>query len=467
MKFAPKTLFGRMMLILIAGLLLAQIISAALLLKDRRDIIQDRFGLSLIQRIASVVTLMEEMPPEKREQMLTALSSSTFRVTLSDEPFETDNRFPASNHMIFLLQQALPEYDEVRVSVGEMPQGLRRHWGRWSAQPGMPMMEPPPRHNDVKPWRRAAPPIIATAQIKLHDGQWIIFHRPLPDEAIAWPFKLLGLLTILIISVILISFFAVRLATRPLTTLASAADSLGKNIDQPPLKETGPREVKQAAQAFNTMQDRLKRYIDDRNQVLAAVSHDLKTPITRLRLRTELLDDTELAGKIDADLQEMEQMVAASLDYLRGTDSKEKLVTVDINNLLESIQDDMQEMGWEMTLESTPIPPLKGRPLGLKRCFSNLIENAVRYGDKAHVQFKNRERQLQIIIADEGPVVSAEALENLFKPFHRGEQSRSKETGGTGLGLGIARNIARAHGGDVILRPGKTQGIEAIVTLPR
>lgn len=468
MRLAPKTLFGRMTLILILGLILAQVISATLLLKDRRDIIQDRFGLQLIQRIASVVTLMEEMSPQKREQMLTALSSATFRVTLSDTPYNESDAARSSNHLAFLLSQALPGHKEVRVSVGDISDRFRHRRDRRPDESGtMPMERRRDHQPGFRPWRSAAKPVIATAQVKLRDGQWIIFSRPLPDEAVHWPMKVLGFLLALLVSIIIIALIAVRLVTKPLTTLSAAAESLGKNIDNPPLAEKGPQEVRQAAQAFNTMQKRLQRYIDDRNQVLAAVSHDLKTPITRLRLRTELLEDSQLASKIDADLNEMEQMVTASLDYLRGTDSKEKSVTVDIRALLESIQDDIQEMGWEVSLATGKIPPIKGRPLGLKRCLSNLIENAVRYGSKARISFQDTPQQLTIVIADEGPGIPDGDLEGLFKPFNRGEKSRSKETGGTGLGLGIARNIARSHGGDVVLRAGEPRGLEAVVTLPR
>jgi signal transduction histidine kinase len=164
----------------------------------------------------------------------------------------------------------------------------------------------------------------------------------------------------------------------------------------------------------------------------------------------------------------MEQMVLATLDYLRGTESKEKPAPIDIQALLESIQDDMTELGWDVEIEESPaIPPYPGRPMALKRCLSNLIENAARYGQRARIRIEDSSRQLVLIIGDDGPGIGEEALETLFNPFYRREESRSKTTGGTGLGLGIARNIARAHGGDVILRPGKTLGLEAVVTLPR
>ncbi|MCG8428831.1 MAG: ATP-binding protein [Chromatiales bacterium] len=468
MRLAPKTLFGRMMLILVLGLIITQIFSASLLLKDRREAFQERFGLQLIQRIASVVSLIEEMGPDKRQQMLMALSTPTFKVSISDQALDSDHS-PPSNYLEVMLEEALPNHNEVCVHFDKAP--FPKHFGREHRSnrhsPPLEQARRDDRRDDSPRWRRPPKMIMTVVQVQLSDGQWLRFHRPMPKDNIKWPFKVMGYLAVLLIGISLAALLAVRLVTKPLTTLSKAAESLGKNIDHPPLTESGPQEVERAAKAFNTMQGRLQRYIDDRNQVLAAVSHDLKTPITRLRLRTELIDDQQLSDKIEKDLAEMEQMVSASLDYLRGTDSKEKSVTVDIFALLEGVRDDMQDMDWEVALSSAKIPPIQGRPLGLKRLFTNLIENAVRYGERADIHFEDTAELLTVIIADAGPTPTDLNLEQLFQPFFRTEQSRNKATGGTGLGLGIARNIARSHGGDVILQPGKEQGIEAVVTQPR
>ncbi|MES9963994.1 MAG: ATP-binding protein, partial [Candidatus Sedimenticola sp. 20ELBAFRAG] len=269
------------------------------------------------------------------------------------------------------------------------------------------------------------------------------------------------------LAIVAISLFAVRQLTRPLNTLAEAADELGRDINHTPLPETGTKEVVQASRAFNNMQERLKRYITDRSRMLAAVSHDLKTPITRLRLRTEMLEDSKLKKQFENDLSEMEQMVLATLDYMRGTDSSETPVDLDLMALIEALQDDMTELGWKVTVEESSVKPYRGRPLILKRCLANLIENAVRYGDEAMIRVEDSPKEVSIVIQDRGPGIDEVDLENLFKPFFRGEKSRNRETGGSGLGLGIARNIARAHGGDVSLQRGKDGGLEARITLPR
>jgi signal transduction histidine kinase len=210
------------------------------------------------------------------------------------------------------------------------------------------------------------------------------------------------------------------------------------------------------------MQTRLSRYLEDRARILIAISHDLKTPITRLRLRVEQLDDHQLHDSFLKDLDEMQAMTAATLDFMRGLENTEPLQPLDIRALLESLQGDYEDMGLSVTLEGDTPPPYPARPQSLKRCLVNLIDNAHKYGQRVTVTLKSE--PLQIIVADEGPGIPEAALETVFEPFYRLEMSRSRATGGTGLGLSIARNIARAHGGDIILR--NRVGLEAIVSLP-
>jgi len=248
-----------------------------------------------------------------------------------------------------------------------------------------------------------------------------------------------------------------------LFVLAEAAEDLGRNINRPPLAEQGSVEVRRAAQAFNTMQNRLVRYIQDRTRILAAMSHDLKTPITRLRLRAELLDDGELKAKFDKDLQEMESMVATTLDFMRGVDSQEAMQPVDIMALLESIQEDGKEMGQEIHIQGSVSRPYRGAPNALKRCLGNLIDNAVKYGACADITLADSEQRLEIRIRDRGPGIPENQLERVFEPFFRLEGSRSRDTGGTGLGLSIARNIAQTHGGELALRTIEAGGLDPAI----
>jgi signal transduction histidine kinase len=259
----------------------------------------------------------------------------------------------------------------------------------------------------------------------------------------------------------------VRWVTRQLKALADAAEELGKDINRPPLEEKGPLEVMRAARAFNTMQSRLAGYIRDRMRVLAAMSHDLKTPVTRLRLRSELLDDAQLRAKFTADLQEMEAMVASTLDFMRGMESGEAARPVDIMALLESLQADMAEMGGKVIIHGQSFAPYPGQPQALKRCLANLVDNAIKYGGSATVVVDDSEGRLQLRISDEGPGLAPEELEKVFEPFYRVEGSRNRDSGGSGLGLTIARNIAQSHGGSLILRNRAAGGLEAVLVLPR
>jgi len=304
-------------------------------------------------------------------------------------------------------------------------------------------------------------------QVRLGDGATVTFQQMLPEEVIAWPVRLLLILLVLLISVAVLAALAVRTLTRPLAVLADAAGELGRDIRRPPLDENGPLEVCRAARAFNTMQERLIRYLDDRNRILAALSHDLKTPITRLRLRAELLDDAPLREKFLADLDEMGQMAQASLDFLRGGEDSEPIAPLDLNALLESLQEDAEDTGREVSLVGTTCQPLRCRPLALKRCLTNLVDNALTYGQRAEIAVTDTPTRLTLSTRARGPGIPAAELERVFEPFYRLENSRSRDTGGTGLGLSIARNIARAHGGELTLRNHPQGGLEAVLELPR
>jgi signal transduction histidine kinase len=189
--------------------------------------------------------------------------------------------------------------------------------------------------------------------------------------------------------------------------------------------------------------------------------------LTRLRLRLDLIDDGELRSKSEKDLDDMESMVSATLDFMRGTETGEPSQPLDLVALLESIQDDTREAGKPVRLRARQVAPYQGKPLALKRCIVNLVENAVRYGGQAEIEIRDGKEAVVIRICDRGPGIPEEALQRVFDPFFRLENSRAQQTGGTGLGLGIARNIARAHGGDLVLHNRAEGGLCARLTLPR
>ncbi len=462
MTLLPRSLFWRLMLVLVIGLIMAQVIGSVILLRDRQNLVQYNLGRHLVDQVTSVVRLIEESRPEERERIIQVFDSPEFRVLLSDTPRPLEENAVSPAWLTSKLRRRLPTSKKVVVSIVPMSESQGYHrTERYQRQ-----MERPQRDSRLRKMRilRHAGFL---AQVQLQSGEWLIFHRPVPSDIQSRHTKLLTYLVILVISIALLSFIAVRYVTRPLALLAKAADDLGRDIQSPPLQEKGSAEVRRAARAFNTMQSRLRRYIEDRGEVLAAVSHDLKTPITRLRLRSEMLEDEKIQEKFNQDLDEMEHMVSATLDFMRGTESSEKPVPVDVMALLEALRDDMSDMGAKVQLQPAKLKPYPGRPLLLKRCLTNLIENAVRYGEEANIRVEQSKELLQIIIADKGPGIPEAERERIFKPFVRGEASRSKDTGGNGLGLSIARNIARAHGGELTLRSGGDGvGLEAVVSLP-
>jgi signal transduction histidine kinase len=303
--------------------------------------------------------------------------------------------------------------------------------------------------------------------VQYPDGDSTLFRVARPAEGAPIPRNLFVNLSLLVIIMTIALFVTARTITQPLFQLANAADRVGRDVRQPKLAEKGAREIRDAARAFNTMQDRLQRYLDSRTRVLAAMSHDLKTPLTRLRLQVETLDDPDAQTRIGKQLDEMESMVRGALALFRGLDDDEALAPVDINALLTTLQAEFTQMGGKVTIEGAAARALFGKPQGLKRCLTNLIENAIKFGGSARVYVQDSGRAVVIRIEDDGPGIPAAELERVFEPFYRLESSRNRDSGGTGLGLSIARDIAQSHGGSLVLENRPQRGLQAILTLPR
>lgn len=487
MRLLPRSLFGRLTLVLLVGLVAAQLLSAWFLLRDRGQALYQSIREDTVVRVAGIVRLLDALKPTERERLLPLLSTPQTLVQLAERPVAASLRESASASALVTgdLRRHLPPGTLIWVSVSGsiMRNAMMERMDAGSADLPGPMGADMARMRAAMmgesmgdgpmsgPWGYVhGVHAMARAffiQVRLHDGTWVRFIRRVPRDLFDRPTRLLITLGILLISVILLSLFAVRRLVGPLAELRLAADALGKDIHRPPLSEAGPLEVAETARAFNRMQARLKSYIGDRARILAAVSHDLKTPLTRLRLRTDLLDDEALRDKIQGDLDTMEAMVTATLDFMRGTESREATQPLDLMALLESVCDDAQDAGWDVAIEGALTRPVPGRPLALKRSITNLVENAVRYGERARIQVADDGHQVRIAVHDNGPGIPEALLEQVFDPFFRLESSRARHTGGTGLGLGIARNVARAHGGDLLLSNRPVRGLCAALVLPR
>jgi signal transduction histidine kinase len=477
-RWLPKSLFSRMVLVLLTGLVLAQAASLAIYWQDRDEFMQRALGMRSVQRIADIVALLDSAEPEERKRVIAVVNSPQLRVALDAPPVvpaEQSASQDEARSLLRALRRVVGDERPLTVAVADAPflrgpgpgygAGMKGGMGGgWMG--GGPMGGGP---GGAGPMGGSFPfaGLSFVVQTRLADGTPVTLDSRQTQAAISAPYRLMLSLGLLLGTIVVLTLLAVRWVTRPLETLAHAAERLGEDIRRPPLDENGPLEASRAARAFNTMQRELTEFIDDRTRILAAMSHDLKTPLTRLRLRAELLDDPALRARFEGDLDEMQAMVSRTLEVMRGLDKESKRTPVDIMALLHSLQDDMRVLGAEVEIEGEAAGPYTGSPEALKRCLQNVIDNAVKYGFAARVSVIDRPHELEMRVSDKGPGIPEPQLERVFEPFYRLEGSRNRESGGTGLGLTIARNLARSHGGELRLRNAAKGGLEVVLTLPR
>lgn len=463
MRWLPRSLSSRLVILFVGGLILAQVVSLSILLQDRGEFLARASGMQSVMRVIDIAQLLDSSDTAERERIIRVLRSPQLRIGLhatAPQP-KTGGVDPSPQETVFLsmLRHKLGRDREIWVNIrARSPEKLRaapaiEHGARYARPEGRSVSS-------------VVPPALI-AHVRLLDGVWLSVDSTLEPQAVSWPYRALVSALVLLLAVLGLAWYGVRWVTRPLKTFAQAAEKLGENIDRAPLPEKGPTEVVSAARALNEMQARLSKYLSDRTRILTAMSHDLKTPITRMRLRAELLEHEVTQAKFKQDLAELESMVSGTLDYMRGVQDGEPLASIDINFLLKSLQSDSLELGQVVHIVGTAGDDLVCRPQSLKRCLANLIENAVKYGQVAHVQLIDSDATLQIVIEDEGPGVPASELAMLFEPFYRVEASRSRDTGGTGLGLSIARSIAVLHGGTLKAENTEHRGLRLTLNLPR
>ena len=458
----PQSLKGRLLLLLIGGLVAAQVASSLIAYYDRRASIEGVLARRNAVRVADLVRMLDGLGEAQREPAVAALRYPVIRLgplavpRADGMPEETIGRETAegaiAEAMILAFRERLRPPRAVSIRVGETKL-------RYSPESGyVPMtgLSGPAQTG----WG-------VSVRSTLADGTPVVVYVEIPQavvfsvSSLLWQFFLLSAVTILLVAL------AVNWVTRPLSELAHAAERLGNDLDAPPLREHGASELRRAAHAFNIMQDRLSRYLKSRVTALSAISHDLKTPITRMRLRAELIDDAPLRDSLLRDMSELEKMVRSALEFIRGLDSTEPAQPTDINALIESVCEDYREAGHEVAVEGAATEPYPAQTQALKHCLSNIVDNACKYGGRARIMVKDGERELVIKVRDFGAGVPETELEKVFEPFYRVEASRSRDTGGTGLGLAIARNVAQLHQGDMRIRNHPDGGLEAILALPR
>ncbi len=339
------------------------------------------------------------------------------------------------------------------------PQSLPRAGG------GEPGPDPPPAGRLQPPWdadRLVFAGFIAAE--RQSDGRWVIVEsapEPFPAD---WQGRILLWLALSLAVVLPAGYLFARRITAPLSAFAEAAERFGKDLKAPPIAQAGPPELNAVALAFNDMQGRLRRYVEDRTAMVGAISHDLRTPLARIRFKLERADD-DLRRSISSDVVQMEAMIAAVLDFIRDASAGRPREPLDLVSLLACVVDDAALMGAETSLTSDVAPVVEADAIALQGLFANLVDNAIKYGGCAHVSVEIDGPDVRVRIVDKGPGLPQSELERVFQPFYRADPARNLDVGGIGLGLAVARSVAREHGGDVTLTSGG-QGLVAQVQLP-
>jgi two-component system osmolarity sensor histidine kinase EnvZ len=315
-------------------------------------------------------------------------------------------------------------------------------------------------------WPDDSPQAHYVALVQLRDGSWLSFTPPERSWGLDANVRIPIVIALGLVATLLVAWIATRQLANPLQRFASAARRFGDDLRAPPIKIEGPHEIRQAIIAFNTMQAQIRHFLGERTQMLAAISHDLRAPLTRMRLRSEFMEDLEQQRKMVRDIEEMQTMINAALGFFRDESHREHSTAFDLSELLQTIVDDFRDQGIVVDFSGPAHLVYDGRPLGIKRVIVNLLENAVKYGQKPGIELTGDGRRVCIEVRDEGPGIPESALDRVFDPFYRLETSRNRDTGGVGLGLSAARAIVREQGGELTLRNRSGAGLVARVELP-
>jgi signal transduction histidine kinase len=480
----PRSLFGRLIAALVIAVVLAQAATLYLFARHLAQFTLDTSVWVWSRRITEISVMLEQLPLEQRAPTVARLQEQAARVALHREQRGLRLRgaeapLPPPRHRLSpWVPHSWPHFF-VQLPFTSATPGVREALGRElradlgsgydvtiqaASAPAAAVIPIPSPFFDLE---GSHPTQSYDVVVRLPDRSSVVYRVTRVDPGAPLPTSLMLDVILLVVLLVIALYIVARSITRPLSQLADAVESIGKGAGRPKLEEKGARELREAARAFNSMQDRLHRYLDSRTRVLAAMSHDLKTPLTRLRLQVETqIEDASLQARFGRELDEMESMVRGALGLFRGLNDEEPLEPSDIDRLLETICGEFVEMDKSVTLEGRALRPFTGKPQALKRCLTNLVSNAVNFGGRAHILVRDG-AQLEISVCDEGPGVPPEELEKVFEPFYRLESSRNRDTGGTGLGLSIARDVAQAHGGSLVLRNRPEGGLEARLTLPR
>lgn len=433
-----KSLSSRVFLVLIIGIVASVCLTLWLALIERQHSLMQSRESHFLERAEQLVLALDALPAENRADFIAMLPRLGIRIS------------PNPN-----LAEALPQNTPNAIAIAEKL-GPNFH------VTSLPYAQCPTFGY------AAATLMCENFAVTLHDKTHVSFML-LPPKGPLPPISpdFYQYLLLFLVCIAGLAYAVTRMTIQPLRQLSEAATNLGDDINHPPLNVSGATELKQASSAFNAMQARIRHQIEQRTHMLAAITHDLQTPITRLRLRIEKVTDQDLRERLVNDLLAMQEMVREGLNLARSIDNPEQRQTVNLDSLIESVVTDATDAGQPVTLEGKSNMSINAQPQALLRCLNNLIDNAIQYGRNAAVSVHQEPNNIATIrIRDSGSGIPAEELEKVFTPFYRLESSRSRESGGTGLGLTIARNICEQHGGTLTLNNHAEGGLEAVLKLP-
>lgn len=456
LRILPKSIAGQLLLLLLGAVLIGQIATLVLFSQSRRAAVEMAAREQVLGRVAALVRLVEDTPPDLHPRILATASSARLVYSIDRRPLvEGSGAGPGENFAISTLDEIFGDGREVRVQLRRDPVRMHHHDEPWDDDD---------RDRRAERGRWFLPTVALS--VRLADGRWLNTATVLPRPTfLAWPTLTSTILIAVLLSVVVV--LSVRRITRPLRLLADASDRFGRGETVPVLKESGPEELRRTVGAFNAMQARVTRFVSDRTRMLAAISHDLRTPLTALRLRAEFVDDPEIRDKIIDTVDEMSRMTEATLAFAREDADGEEARPTDLTALANAVVDDFADLGEDVSVDAPDRLEHVVRPVALRRAVRNLVENAIRYGSRARVSLRAEDDDVVIDIDDDGPGIPPDRLEAVFEPFVRLEESRSTETGGVGLGLSTARSIVRGHGGELMLVNRPDGGLRASIRLPR
>lgn len=421
----------------------------------------------LAERVALISKLIERTPAAERPALLALVSGPFARfsqpsVAALGETLPEGTRPHVFEHLLSVFLNR-PIHDGMRMaySAGDKSDGLTGLLGAVNRPKQAEI-----NHIPARPLAEIYPVGAVTTEIKLGDGAWLEAKSPLLSVKPFSLWKVGGPLAAMLASVLAIAAWVLNRWTQPLSMFASAAERLGTNIDAPALDEKGPLEVRMASRTFNVMQDRIRSLVQDRTAFAAAIAHDLGTPVTRLRLRAEEIADAETREPILADLNQMQRMITATLGFARLDFSAEATEAIDLMSLVQRVSDDLIDLGSDVLIYGPQHLTANTKPVALSRVLSNVVENAVKYGQRASITVAERENSIEIAVDDAGPGIPEPMQPEVFAPFRRLASANGAAVEGTGLGLTVARSLVRSLGGEVSLRNRATGGLRVMISLP-